>query len=335
MATWGQILHELKTAMASGAAAPGVSPFDWVRRKYLAALAKETGRNVVLYATRWTQPPIQEPELVSITPEDVQGFMEAVHGLPVSDGLDLVLHSPGGSPEATEALVVYLRSHFKNIRVIIPHAAMSAATMVACAADRIVMGTHSFLGPIDPQFILQTEVGRAAVPAHAILEQFELAKKECKDTSLLPSWLPILRQYGPALVVQCQLAQSLSQSLVAEWLARYMFAYHTDGATRADTTAKALADHASFKSHGRFIGRDQARTLGLIVDDLESAAGVEDAVLSAFHATTHTFNATPAVKIIENHQGKAFIKAQQVLQVQVPAPFQGPPPVVPAVPKQP
>jgi ClpP class serine protease len=55
---------------------------------------------------------------------------------------------------------------------------MSAATMLACSANRIVMGKHSFLGPIDPQFIIQTELGRASVPAHAIEEQFELAKRE-------------------------------------------------------------------------------------------------------------------------------------------------------------
>jgi membrane-bound ClpP family serine protease len=111
-----------------------------------------------------------------------------------------------------------MRSMFTNVRVIIPHAAMSAATMLACSANRILMGTHSFLGPIDPQFILQTETGRSAVPAHAILAQFELAKKECADPTKLAAWIPMLRQYGPALLVQCQLAQDLSRSLVGEWL---------------------------------------------------------------------------------------------------------------------
>jgi ClpP class serine protease len=45
--------------------------------------------------------------------------------------LDLIVHSPGGSPEATEAIVTYLRSKFNDIRVIVPQAAMSAATMLA------------------------------------------------------------------------------------------------------------------------------------------------------------------------------------------------------------
>ena len=164
MPTWGDILNELKALVATGQFKPGsqLSPFDAIRRKYLDQLARATGRNAVLYATRWTQPPIQEPELVSITPEDLQGFMEVLSDLSPERGLDVVLHSPGGSAEAAEALVTYIRSTYKDVRVIVPHAAMSAATMFACSANRISMGTHSFLGPIDPQFVLQTEVGRAA-----------------------------------------------------------------------------------------------------------------------------------------------------------------------------
>src|SRR5437870_9673496 len=104
-----------------------------------------------------------------ITDEDMEGFMEALTPLPASDGLDLVLHSPGGSAEATEALVSYLRSKFSDIRVIVPQAAMSAATMLACAANLVVMGKHSSLGPIDPQMFLNTPLGQKAVPAQAIL----------------------------------------------------------------------------------------------------------------------------------------------------------------------
>lgn len=315
MPTWGEILKELQQLHASmQELAPGVSPFDVVRRRYIQVLAKHTGRNVILYASKWTQGGV-EPEVISITPEDVQGFMEVVHGL-TGDALDLVVHSPGGSAEAAEAIVTYLRSKFRDIRVLIPHAAMSAATMLSCAADRLVMGKHSFIGPIDPQFIVETELGRKPVPAHAILEQFAMAQRQCRDPALLPSWIPMLRQYGPALIVQCQLAMQLAQSLVANWLARYMFASDPNAMDKAAKVAAALADHASFKSHGRFIGRDQARALGIVVDDLEADQALQDAVLSIFHATTHTFGATPAVKLIENHQGKAFIRQQQLILVQ-------------------
>lgn len=331
MASWGDILAELKVEHRT---TPNVAPFDAVRRRHLARIQQVTGRPVVLYATNWTSPVNADPALLSIVPEDLQGFLEVLNGIP-GPALDIVLHSPGGSAESVEALITYIRSRFSDIRVIIPHAAMSAATMFACAATRVSMGTHSFLGPIDPQFILQTEVGRIPVPAHAILEQFELAKRECANPQLLAAWMPMLRQYGPALIVQCQLAQDLSRSLVADWLARYMFAALPDPAartTRAEAAASTLANHANFKSHGRFIDRAQAKALGLVGDDLEADAPLEDAVMSTFHSTTHTFNGTSAVKLVENHLGRAFIKSagqvvvqRQVVQPPRPAPPPGPP----------
>lgn len=328
MPTWGEILKELQ-GLKNQPTPPGTSILDVVRRKYLGRLNAHTGRNVVVYATSWTKPGSAEPGLVSITPEDIQGFMEVLHGLP-GTSLDLILHSPGGSAEAAEALVIYLRTRVTDLRVFVPHAAMSAATMLACAANRIVMGKHSFLGPIDPQIILSTEFGRSFSPAHAILEQFAQAQKECKDPSLLSSWLPILRQYGPSLIVQCKLAQKLSRSLVTEWLATYMFGGQRNARAQARRTAAALADHAKFKSHGRFLSRDQAKAMNLVVDDLEHDQVLQDLVLSVFHAFNHTFNATAAVKIIENHTGKAFVKTVQTMMIQQPMLIPSPPGAPPA-----
>jgi len=66
--------------------------------------------------------------------------------------------------------------------------------------------------------------------------------------------------------------------------------------------------------------------MGLIIEDLEDDQEFQDLILSVFHATTHTFNGTNAVKIIENHNGKAFVKQQQAILIQ-----QSPPPPKPPV----
>lgn len=341
MPTWGEILRELQTpglelqAKILRGELPPNTPitidFDGVRRKYLRAISECTHRPVILYATSWTTPkPLLDPGLVSITPEDIQGFMEVMHGVP-EGALDLVLHSPGGSPEAAESLVSYLRSKFSDIRVIVPHAAMSAATMLACSANRIAMGKHSFLGPTDPQFILDTDIGRQSLPAHAIMEQFERAKRECAENPMaLSAWLPMLRQYGPALIVRCQLAQELSVELVSEWLTKYML---NGDKAKADEIAASLARHDKFKSHSRFIGRERARALGLVVEDLEIDQRLQDAVLSVFHAVSHTFNGTAAVKILENHLGKSFIKVQSVQQQIALGPVFPQPPHMPQIPR--
>ncbi len=337
MPTWSDVLAELQQLQQAppGLIPAGWSPFDFVRRKYITQLHQLTGRNVIVYATKWTQGSVADPESISITDEDIQGFMEVVHGLKPENNLDLVLHLPGGSAEVTEAIVTYLRSRFTDIRVFIPQAAMSAASMLSCAANRIVMGAHSFMGPIDPQFVIRTEAGVQVSPAHAILEQFRMAQKQCKDPTLLPSWIPILRQYGPALIVQCELATKLSRSLVTGWLAAYMLSGKPRAKLTAARIATALARHANFKSHSRFISRDQAKKMGLVIDDLEADQSVQDAVLSIFHSFTHTFNVTPAVKIIENHLNKAFIKLQPMtMNIRMPA-FMPVPPQLPPQPPQP
>jgi len=320
MPTWGQLLAELNKLISSKEKAP----FDILRRKYLTQLYQKTNRNIILYASAWTQTGKNvDPGLLSITEEDLQGMMEVVHGLQ-GENLDLIIHSPGGSPTATEALVTYLRTKFSDIRVIIPHAAMSAATMWACSANRIVMGKHSFIGPIDPQIILQTKMGTMSVPAQAIIDQFKMAQKECQSQELLSSWFPILEQYGPALLIQCDNAIKLSKELSSKWLAKYMLAKKKNPKKLAAQLAKYLSHHRGFKTHTRHIDRNEASKRGLIIEKLEDDQDFQDLVLSIYHATTHTLTSTSAVKIIENHQGKAFVKQVQVREVILEPPPPGP-----------
>jgi len=197
MPSWGTILRDIIELRKKD---PAV--LDLVRRRYIACQYAHSERALILYATKWTQTGDGvPPDMISVADGDIQGFMECLHGVKETK-LDLILHSPGGNPAAAEACIQYLRSKFEHIRVFVPHAAMSAATMMACAADEIVMGKHSFLGPIDPQLIMQTTLGPRSIPAQAILEQFDKARKECMDPARLPVWLPMLQQYGPDLLVQ-------------------------------------------------------------------------------------------------------------------------------------
>ena len=305
MPIWSEVLAELHSRQPPD--------FDGVRRKYLVDLHRHTGRNIILYASGWLQRE-SPPGLASIGDEDMQAFMEVSQGLE-SNRLDLILHSPGGSPEAAEAIVSYLRSRFSHIRVIVPQLAMSAATMIACAADEIVLGKHSFLGPTDPQLLLQTSLGTRAVPAQAILDQFDRAQRECTDPAKLSAWLPMLSQYGPDLLVQCESALEMSRELVTTWLNTYMFKDMDHRSERAEAVSGWLADHQNFKSHSRHIPRKDIERHGLKAIRLEADGRLQDLALSVFHATTHTFTGTSAVKIVESHTGRAFIK-QHVQPVQ-------------------
>lgn len=310
MPSWGTILTETNKLIKSG----NKEAYDVIRKKYIKELADYTHRNVIVYATKWASGDAPA-QLVSIVEEDLQGFMEAVHGLQ-GESLDLILHTGGGSGETTDAIVSYLRKKFSDIRVIIPQAAMSAGTMLACAADNIVMAKHSFIGPIDPQFILHTAVGVQAIPAHAITEQFERAQKEITaNPKLLNSWLPMLSQYGPALLVQCKNQTEFSAQIVEGWLNKYMFK-GKDGSD-AKRIADHLSSHGNFKTHSKHINTEEAKKLGLIITNLEDDQKFQDRVMSAFHATLVSFGGG-AVKIICNQNGNSFVKVLQQIQVKPP-----------------
>ena len=302
MPGWGEILEELNASAAVNGGSPDL---DGVRRKYLAQLHALTGRATVVYSTAWMSG--AGGNAVSIVLEDMTGLMECYRGL-TNDGLDLILHSPGGDPNAAASLVNYTRKKFKDVRVIVPVAAMSAATMWSLSANRICMGKHSQLGPIDPQLALP----QGMVPAAALVRQFETAKRECAaDPSVLSAWLPTLQQYFPGLLEMCEDAKNLGARLVHDWLRDYMFVGQSDAEALADTIATYFADNENHLSHGLGIDRDKARDLGLVIDDLEADDDFQDAVLSVHHATTHTMNFSSAVKIVENHLGRMYCKMGQ------------------------
>lgn len=293
MPDWNEILNEITEAG---------STHDVIRRRYLKELHKLTGRNVIIYYSGWLQK--RNLEGVEVNDADKNGFMTVIHELDRSKGLDLLLHTPGGETAATESLVDYLRSMFGcDIRAFIPQLAMSAGTMIACACKEIFMGKQSSLGPIDPQF--------RGVPAHGVIEEFEKARNEIKDDpSNIPLWQPILAKYSPTLIGECEKAIEWANEMVTEWLLSGMFRGRRTKKKlkKVQMIVEDLTDHALSKSHERHLPYDRCQEVGLKVKSLEDSQELQDAVLSVHHACIHTLGATPAFKIIENHEGRAFIQ---------------------------
>ena len=284
----------------------GVSPPDDVRRAYIKKLHQKTGRPTAVYASAYTVKDVPAAG-ASIGAQDVQFFMAALHELK-GDELDLVIHSPGGTSEATEQIVNYLRSKFTNLRVIVPQSAMSAATMLACAANRIVMGKHSAIGPIDPQ--VQTPNG--VFPAQSILDEYDFAKQEIPSSPHTAAlWAKKIMQFPPGLLIVCKNQVDRAQKLVGEWLAKYMFAGEQDATAKAESIAQWLGAHSEHLTHGHPIGIKLAREKGLVVDCLEDDQDLQDLVLSVFHATVATFLMTPCIKIVENHMGNGSLVLHQ------------------------
>lgn len=293
MAGWDDILKEIKSTK---------SQFDFVRNKYMDNLEKYTGRNVIAYYSSWlTKNTVTNTDINDI---DMTGFMNAIKGLDCTKGLDIILHTPGGSPVAAEAIVKYLRSKFnKDIRVIVPQLAMSAGTMIACSCNSIIMGKHSSLGPIDPQF--------NGIPAYNIKMEYEEAKTDlAKNPENVSYWGLVFNKYPAAFLKTALDAISLSGTLLEEWLGTCMFdKEEPEDVLIIKTIVSKLNEHDDSLTHGRHFDISFCKSLDLKIIELESDSTLQDAVLSVHHTFMHTMGSTSAIKIIENHQGKAWINS--------------------------
>lgn len=297
MPSWHEILNDIR---ATG------SSFDVVRRRFLASLHDNTGRNVITYYSGWLQkvdPQGVLERLMGVDDSDKNGFMAVVHGLDRKLGLDLILHTPGGSVAATESIVDYLLNMFDgNIRVIVPQLAMSAGTMIACAAHTIVMGKQSSLGPIDPQ------VG--GVAAHGILEEIDdILEQINSNPQTVPIWQIIVAKYPPTLIGECTKSIQWANEVVREWLTAGMLKNDSNSGAKADSIIQELGDHALTKSHSRHLSAKRCMEMGLTIKMMEDDNVFQDLILSVHHSNIHTLTSTAAYKIIENHKGVAFIQA--------------------------
>lgn len=302
MGSWNDLLEEFGGVAEEGRA-------EWVNGRLQASLARisqlREGRQVIYYGSAFLQRPDLPGAMISVTHEDLNGFMSCIYKMDWSKGLTLVLHTPGGDPNAANAIIDYLRQKFSSFEVVVPAIAMSAGTMMSLASDRIVMGRQSQLGPIDPQWA----GGGRSMSARAIVEQFERAEAEILANSAARHlWAPVLAQLGPALLQESQNALDYSETMVAEWLERWMKAGDPNPKAAGGAIAKYFNDASQHKSHGRRINADEARSVGVEVEQLEGDSDLQEAVLTAYHLMTIIFEQSLTAKLIASDHGRQWLK---------------------------
>lgn len=296
MPSWTELLHEANQTGGT---------FDVVRHKYIRRLHSLTKRNIIIYYSGWLSKGNLQAQLgttvFSINDSDINALMATIHKLDREKGLDLILHTPGGDMLATEAIIHYLRKMFPDdIRAIVPQLAMSGGTMIALACNRIVMGKHSSLGPVDPL------VG--GLPAEGVISEWRRANQEVAlNRSQLGLWQPIIAKYGPTLIGNCEKAVKLAEEVVSRFLKAGMFRGDSDAEEKASRVLNFFKSHDETLSHGRHITPEQAKDFGVVIDMLEDDQKLQDAVLNVHHLTMLTLQQTGALKIVENHQGNRVI----------------------------
>src|ERR1700759_1736092 len=125
---------------------------DAMRMRKIAQLERERNSRVILLVHRQeTMKLLGFPVMRYIDVNDSEEVLRAIQMTGDDVPLDIILHTPGGLVLAALQIARAIRGHKGKVTVFVPHYAMSGGTLIAMAADAIVMSKHAVLGPIDPQ----------------------------------------------------------------------------------------------------------------------------------------------------------------------------------------
>ncbi|GAB4190847.1 MAG: ATP-dependent Clp protease proteolytic subunit [Phycisphaeraceae bacterium] len=122
------------------------------RQRMIARIEKERGSRVILLVHRQeTMGLLGFPIMRYIDVNDSEQVLRAIQMTDPEVPIDLVLQTPGGLVLASMQIARAIRKHKGKVTVVVPHHAMSGGTLIALAADEILMSPHAVLGPVDPQ----------------------------------------------------------------------------------------------------------------------------------------------------------------------------------------
>lgn len=122
------------------------------RRRLIARIEAQRGSRLILLVHRQeTMSVLGFPLMRYIDVDDSEAIIHALHQTEPEVPVDLVLHTPGGLVLPTYQIARAINARKGKVTVFVPHYAMSGGTLLALAADEIVLSEHAVLGPIDPQ----------------------------------------------------------------------------------------------------------------------------------------------------------------------------------------
>src|SRR6266446_839971 len=216
----------------------GSRGFDRQRAAALGQFERERNSRVIAMIHRQESASLfGVPVADSISIDDSEAVLRAIRHTPPEQPIDIILHTPGGLVLAAEQIAKALVERKGKVTVFVPHYAMSGGTLIALAADEIVMDANAVLGPVDPQ------IGQS--PAASVLTVIERKKPEDIDDQTL-----ILADVSRKAITQLR---RTVQDLLAERMSL----------EQAGALAEKLA--TGTWTHDYPITAEEAKTLGLPV----------------------------------------------------------------------
>ena len=220
--------------------------------------ARKENTKIITYFSKYGHP------AAMINPDDTKPIDDLLRSIGYTENLELLIHSSGGLPENARKIIKMCREYCKNLSVVVPDAAKSAATIIALGSDKIIMGSTSELGPIDPQFIIPIPTPAGIIqqirPAWAIVKGFEETIKDAVDENgkIKVAYIPILNNIDISLVKEAREAMENAKRIAEEFLKNGML---KNDHKKAEEAAEKLAYAEKYTLHAYLIDWREARDL--------------------------------------------------------------------------
>jgi ATP-dependent protease ClpP protease subunit len=205
----------------------------------------------------------------SIDRDDIVFLVDLLERIRPNTSIDLLLHTGGGDMDAAEKMVEMIRKKAgtAGFRVIVPDFAKSSGTLIAIAADKIVMSDTSELGPIDPQLTLDD--GRGNLISHSVQAFLDAYETYAAALAANPDDMAaqiMFSKLDPGTMKLHDAAKKRARSLAERHLKEGMLKH--GGEISYTTIAGDLLDTKRWLTHGQMIGPDDAKKIGLLVEYL-------------------------------------------------------------------
>jgi ATP-dependent protease ClpP protease subunit len=230
------------------------------------------------------------------------------------NGLDLMVHSPGGMPDAAGDIIRVCRTYFKSFRVIIPNMAMSAATVLAMGSDEILMSPTSKLGPIDPQMVFQTKEGAFMRAAKSFIDAFSSLVNEANALAgagqPIAGHLHLLTKQDPSWIIECIRARSATTALAQRVLKTGML--REKDMSSIEAVVASFFGRGDAESHGSRISASEAIEMGLPINQMDHTSKIWNLVWEIYVRCDHYTRQKSLAKYICADTGGIEVQAAQM-----------------------
>ncbi|MCB2209429.1 ATP-dependent Clp protease proteolytic subunit [bacterium] len=271
------------------------------RKELFRKIEKELERPVVSFFTSFNYP-------VIIDDSDADLLEGLLQSMDLSNGLALLISSPGGSGTAAERIINVCRSYSGTgeFWAIVPGKAKSAATMICLGASKVFMGPASELGPVDPQIITNSGSGRMYISAYHIVITFDRLFKEAtsQEGGKIEPYIQQLAKYDASQIEHLRSAIELAEDISVKALQSGMMKEKNYDTVKEKIDM--LLTPETTKAHGRPIFRDTAKSMGLNIKELDTLGNIGRCIYELYIRSKY-FTDDVAAKLIESQDDSMFV----------------------------